>query len=112
MEVVVDTAAGTVSLSGPSDFARFSVRVVGDEAQGRWGEVLAAAGVGRDGGSGHAWVSPEALRGLAADVADAAWGEGFDAMVRYAASKGWVGEDGWLRAHVVRDEGPGGVRGV
>lgn len=49
----------------------------------------------------HAFIDPEALRHLAgAQAHDAGWRESFDGMVSYAESKGWVGADGTLRAHV------------
>ncbi|SDP59827.1 hypothetical protein SAMN05660199_04346 [Klenkia soli] len=73
-------------------------------------EVLAPAGlpddelVGRLGDLGrldgdHVWLPVERLR--QAGPADPAWAEGFDAMIGYATSKGWV-EGGAVRAHVVR----------
>lgn len=51
----------------------------------------------------HVWLSVAELKARgAASVADAAtWGEGFDAMITYAGSKGWLNESGdAVRAHV------------
>jgi hypothetical protein len=49
----------------------------------------------------HAFVAPEALRSLAGDRADDdTWREQLDGMLAYAASKGWVRQDGAVRAHV------------
>ena len=49
----------------------------------------------------HAYVSPATVRELAAARAeDPAWVEQFDGMVAYAQSKGWVRDDGAIRAHV------------
>ncbi len=48
----------------------------------------------------HVYVRPEEIRRLAGDRADAAWLEEFERMVSFAKSKGWVREDGAIRAHV------------
>ena len=47
----------------------------------------------------HVWLSVEHLR--QAGPADPGWAEGFDGMIGYARSKGWVEGDA-VRAHVVR----------
>ena len=47
----------------------------------------------------HVWLSVEHLR--QAGPADPGWAEGFDGMIGYARSKGWVEGDAG-RAHVVR----------
>jgi hypothetical protein len=54
----------------------------------------------------HTYIDPETLRSAAQDAGAAAesWNAEFEAMVKYAASKGWVREDGWIRAHV--EQGP------
>ena len=49
----------------------------------------------------HAFVDPAALRSLAGEKAeDPAWREQLEGMLAYASSKGWVREDGAVRAHV------------
>jgi hypothetical protein len=49
----------------------------------------------------HAWVSLEELKRLAGPRAeDTEWLAELDKMVAYASSKGWVREDGALRAHL------------
>lgn len=49
----------------------------------------------------HLWVLPETLLALAGPLAeDAQWRRQYDAMVAYAASKGWTDDDGRIRAHV------------
>jgi hypothetical protein len=53
--------------------------------------------------STHAWVSIARLRTACGRDGDAAWHEAFDAMVQFAASKGWVDGTGLrLRAHLIR----------
>jgi hypothetical protein len=62
--------------------------------------ALAAAGLGAVDGD-HAWLDAGALRAAGDGTAD--WASGFDAMLAYAASKGWASEDGArVRAHIVR----------
>jgi hypothetical protein len=49
----------------------------------------------------HAYVTRDALRSLAGDRADdPAWQEQLEGMLAYASSKGWVRDDGAVRAHV------------
>jgi hypothetical protein len=62
--------------------------------------ALTGAGLGTVDGE-HAWLDARALR--AAGDGSAAWASGFDAMLAYAASKGWTSEDGArVRAHIIR----------
>jgi hypothetical protein len=49
----------------------------------------------------HVWVTREDLASLAGGVADdPAWREGLEKMFEYAASHGWLDENGAVRAHV------------
>lgn len=49
----------------------------------------------------HAWLDASALRAAGDGTAD--WNAQFDAMLRYAASKGWTDqESARVRAHIVR----------
>jgi hypothetical protein len=50
----------------------------------------------------HAWIRVSALADLAGDHGrDASWQEGFEAMLAYARSKGWMSADGGsVRAHI------------
>jgi hypothetical protein len=68
------------------------------------------AGLGRvDPDDAHAWLTIEALR-AAVDPGEKTpgWDSRFEAMVDYAASKGWVDPGpGSLRAHI--ESGIGGV---
>jgi hypothetical protein len=49
----------------------------------------------------HVWVTREELAGLAGDLAeDAAWRQRLQKMFEYAASHGWLSDDGAVRAHV------------
>lgn len=60
--------------------------------------ILRAHGVGSFDGA-HAWLDVDALR-AAGPSADHAWHNNFDAMVRYAAKRGWMSADErTVRAH-------------
>ncbi|HVX20274.1 MAG TPA: hypothetical protein VHB02_02890 [Acidimicrobiales bacterium] len=104
MELVVDLQAGTVDLTDPDDFAHFAVRVSGpaEPAGGadRLAAVLADTEVGRLEGGADAFILPDAVRSLAAGRAGEGWEDGFAGMCRYAATKGWVADDGGIQAHV------------
>ena len=50
----------------------------------------------------HVWLDIAVARAAGAEVAgDADWAEGYEAMITYAASKGWTDDAGThVRAHV------------
>jgi len=49
----------------------------------------------------HTFITPQTLRKLAGDLADdPQWTAQLEAMLAYAGSKGWLREDGAVRAHV------------
>ncbi len=80
IEISLATVPPSVTLHEPDDFRAFSVVVPEVE---------------------HAWVDPGQVIALA-DGAGAEWRGSFDGMVEYARSKGWVRDDGAIRAHVER----------
>jgi hypothetical protein len=51
-------------------------------------------------GEKHVFVSPEALRALADGRTGEDWSSRFDKMLAYAATKGWIGENGDVRGHI------------
>jgi hypothetical protein len=100
--VVVDVDAtvepAVVALEDPEDCKAFSVRVHGDRA--RLGGALETAGVGRMDGD-EALIDVDAVRRLAAGRVGPGWDGDFAAMLEYAATKGWIADDGRaIRAHV------------
>lgn len=108
VELEVDTEAGTVVLRDPSELTRFSV-VIPDPGEADRAarlelvdRVLAATAAGSVGVDGVARVRPDAVRRLAAarGVPSAAWDEDFADMVATAASRGWIADDGAIRAHI------------
>jgi hypothetical protein len=52
------------------------------------------------GTTSHTWVDPSGLAALAGRAGDADWQDKLDGMVGYAETKGWLDEQGRLRAHV------------
>jgi hypothetical protein len=114
VEVVVDLPSGTVGLQGWAMLTSLVVRVDAghgvrpDEvSEWRLSTVLGGVGVTRVDRTGDALVPPQVLRDLAEAAAEAEgrtlddeWGEGFAAMLAHAASKGWVDDEGAVRAHV------------
>ncbi|MGO9027501.1 MAG: hypothetical protein ACLQOZ_02575 [Acidimicrobiales bacterium] len=115
MDVVVDLGTGKVTLADPGDLQHFAVRAVqaaqagGGAAPGTsTGELdeLAAALVAHDVGhvdpDGSVRVDVAAVRRLAGSEVPvtAEWESGFASMLEYAAAKGWVADDGTIRAHV------------
>ena len=82
IEISLATVPPSVTLHEPDDFRAFSVVVPEVE---------------------HAWVDPAQVIALAAaGGAGAEWRGSFDGMVEYARSRGWVRDDGAIRAHLER----------
>jgi hypothetical protein len=94
--MIVNVYVGSVVVDEPQRFDRLSVAVAdGAPRCGPVGELGHFAEGGED-----AWLDPEALRRAAGADTELELRKGFDRMVAYAVSKGWVGENGRLRAHV------------
>jgi hypothetical protein len=103
MDVVIDLTATPpgVDLADPDDLGSFKVLARSPEPDA---EALGRAleGVGSLAPDGHAFVSVEAVRLLAGDRAgDPEWSGGFEKMLAYAGSKGWMNDAGdAIQAHV------------
>lgn len=97
MIVVIDERG--VELAEPEDLTRFSARVtVPLPAAGR---ALLNAGAGALLDDSHVAVREAWLRSRAGGLSDTAeWRDGFDRMLAYAESKGWITDDGAVRAHI------------
>lgn len=80
IEIDLATVPPTVRLVEPTDFGSFKVVVVDAE---------------------HAWVAPERIAELAGDLGDSPeWRADLERMLAFAQSRGWVRDDGAVRAHV------------
>ncbi|MGW1786580.1 hypothetical protein ACWCQQ_47115 [Streptomyces sp. NPDC002143] len=105
MIVHVDVGRRHCEVRDAGDLKRLSVEVAGEAPDDEIDRT--AAPLVRLQSPTHAWVSVRELRAACAREGDPAWVREFDAMVAYAASKGWVDDAGTsLRAHVVREADP------
>jgi flavin reductase (DIM6/NTAB) family NADH-FMN oxidoreductase RutF len=91
------TNAGAITLCEPSVFNRLDV-LVDPQSPERLEQAIARIG-SRD-GAGHVRLSPSVLRFLSGHAGAAEWETGFAAMIGYAASKGWLDDEGRVRAHL------------
>lgn len=88
-----------LSLKQPEDLKSYSIRVDGSERSKAsiielHPELLSVE-------PARVAVAQETLRGLAGSLAhDQEWLAGFDGMVKYAGSKGWVTEAGEIIGHI------------
>lgn len=116
MELVVELSTGRVALSDVDDMNSFAVRTVtpssGQPVDGDPLDVLAAAlhehSAGTVESEADALVPTSALRRLAAEAAidrgrplGPEWESDFAAMVEFAGTRGWLSDDGSIRAHIV-----------
>lgn len=100
MIVDVEVRSGQVTLLEPEDLHRFHVQADGDA------EAVATA-LGDRGyraeAPDHVFVRIETLRALAADRVEPDWAAGFQKMLAYAKSRGWLDEEEThVLAHVER----------
>ena len=99
VQVTVDEHGG-VRLANRDTFKAFAVHApIGYDVE-RLGRALGAVAAGEV-EDGHAWISAAAVTRLAGEAgAGDDWRVGFEAMVKYAGVKGWLREDGAIRAHI------------
>jgi hypothetical protein len=117
MEVVVDLGTAGIVLDQPDDVARFAVRAVAQSDETAEGpskaalDALASAlrqhQLGRLDPDGTVFIPPDKVRALAKKAASEAgdklpdtWEAKFSSMLDFAASKGWIGSDGAIAAHI------------
>jgi hypothetical protein len=94
------TASGP-ELAEPDDCTTFSV-VVDPELDTETVRALLAeykAGTLTEDAK-YVFVPPEALRALAGGRTGADWASRFEKMLAYAATKGWISENGDVRGHI------------
>jgi hypothetical protein len=98
MYVEISPADRTVTLQDPRAFDRFSARVPSGVEHAEIDRLLQAHDTGRIDGD-EVLVNVAWLKSQAPD--DSSWTAGFEAMLAYADSKGWVSAGGTaIRAHI------------
>jgi hypothetical protein len=98
--VIVQLHAGSVSIEEPDDCRRLHVAT--DLPPADVDAALRFAGIGRLAETGDALLDVAELHSRARAVATAeSWDADWTAMIGYATTKGWVGDDGrTVTAHV------------
>jgi hypothetical protein len=103
MIIDIDTrqTPAVVTLQDPRDFGAFHVATQGGDTSA-FDEAVRR--LGASGAEGHVFVPRDALERLAGDLAhDPDWRRSLDGMLEYAASTGWLDEEGAIQAHVVHE---------
>ena len=96
MIITVDLNTGA-SVVDPGVFTAFHASSTTTDNQAV-GAAMGPAGYAAD-DAGHVWVSSSWIRQTVAGDGD--WAAGFDAMVEFAASKGWMNDERThIKAHV------------
>jgi hypothetical protein len=94
MRLHLHTDTATLSVSEVADMKRLDAVAHGD------GDKAAALGAHGALDGEYMWIDIAWLRDAAGAGQDAAWPQGFDGMVAYAAGKGWTNPPGTqLRVH-------------
>lgn len=84
------------------DFRNFSLSAPPDASMEHIARILSEAGLGEVDRT-HAYIQLGALTRLIGDSATAEWAAGAERMQAFAASRGWVGPNDGVRAHIDRD---------
>src|SRR4051812_30649194 len=97
MIVVVDGTTGQVVMDEAANLRGLSVELRACETSAA-GTLLGDLGsVDRD----HVWLDIGLLKGLSPLAHDPEWDHGFDGVMEYARSKGWIDDTGKrVRAHI------------
>lgn len=94
------SAGRTITLEDRDNFRAFKLVVQGDAANLDEAR-LALSGLAVLEDAAEAWISQEALRGRPEVQDNAAWQQGFDAMIEKARPHGWIDDArGTIKAHV------------
>ena len=99
MKLIVDGAAGQVTVDEPENLKALSVELQGcSPAQAS--ALMGDHDLGRVEG-GHAWLHIGALRAIARQPRSCTWDERFQLAMEYAQQNGWTDPSGdFVRAHI------------
>ena len=89
--------AGAITLIDPANFRALDV-LIDDQPAAQIDAMIAR--IGQREGADHIRLAPAVLRYLSPLAADPEWQAGFEAMISYAGSKGWLNDAGLIRAHI------------
>ncbi len=92
------TEAGAITLVEPQVFNRLDILA---DVQSSQQLERAIARIGCRADERHIWVEPSILRFLSGYAGDGDWEKHFTGMLTYAQVKGWLDEQGRVRAHLV-----------
>ncbi|MGE4425448.1 MAG: hypothetical protein AB7G37_03230 [Solirubrobacteraceae bacterium] len=98
MRVVVGPGRDEVVLADAEDLTRFHVQVHPGIPVDALGDLVHGTRLGHMDGEDVA-VAPHAIRRLAGERS-ATWESDLEAMIAFAAQRGWVTPQGYVRAHV------------
>ena len=101
MHIFLGADAGT-ELNEPDNFQGFSVEVPAEVSAETLAALVHRSGLGElDADGGHFHVNIDSVRRLATGRGGSDWDAGFDAMIAYARTKGWVDNArNTVRAHI------------
>jgi hypothetical protein len=100
IDVDLHAAPAGVRLVEPDDFGSFKVVARAPELD-RWRLAPAVERFGRMTARGDVLVDVDAVKALAGERAtQPLWLASLDAMLGYAGARGWVDDEGAIRAHV------------
>ena len=100
IDINLSGANAAIELVKPEDCKQFHVAAQGGSPEALEA-ALSAGRVGRLLPSGDAMIDVAAIRRMASGKTPAGWDDDFTAMLEYAMSKGWLGNDGKaIQAHV------------
>ena len=90
----------SLTLEEPDDCTRFHLEADGVTPE-QAAEALTDASAGRldPDAPDDAWIDPDAVRRMAEGRVGDDWEDRFEGMLGFAASKGWIAEDGFIQAH-------------
>lgn len=96
----LDGGGDVLELKDPDDLRRFHIRIEGDHDRSGIVSAFSSTGLGDFESAELAMVSVARVRALAEGRVGTEWNKGFDAMLAYAASKGWYdAAAGRIQAH-------------
>jgi hypothetical protein len=99
VKLIVDGAAGLVTVDEPENLKTLSVELQGC-APGQASALLGERDLGRV-EDGHAWLNIGALRAIARQPRSCTWDERFQLAMAYAQRNGWTDPTGdFVRAHL------------